>query len=302
MAKKEFSLEVISPMFLNGADTQQPEMRAASVRGQLRYWLRAIAGSETDDTKRVWERESAVFGSTGQGSAVTVRLFPQGTLNISKSDMLPHKLNERERSRQYAIQPGNRASLELITRPGVVMPDDALTVLKIWSLLGGLGKRSRRMFGAFSLIGEQMPKYDSPQELAEHIKRILTDAGCNSSTNRQIPKFPTLHPQHSWIIVCQKGFDDPESAVRSLFTDLLRSNEFRLKQETFGTANPRRSSPLIAQLRKIEDKYYPVLTALRCSTINPQIDRRIDWNHLKRFMETAASNTYYNGIHVWGGW
>ena len=75
MAVHEFTLKVVSPMFLNGAYTQQPELRAASVRGQLRYWLRAYLGAQTSDLKAIWEKESAVFGSTGQGSAVNVGVF-----------------------------------------------------------------------------------------------------------------------------------------------------------------------------------------------------------------------------------
>jgi CRISPR-associated protein Cmr1 len=51
MTINEYALTVVSPMFLNGSDTRQPELRAASVRGQLRYWLRAYLGAQTDTLK-----------------------------------------------------------------------------------------------------------------------------------------------------------------------------------------------------------------------------------------------------------
>jgi len=314
MAQLEFTLRVVSPMFLNGADTRQPEMRAASVRGQLRYWLRAILGAQTDDLDRIWERESAAFGSTGQGSAVTVRLF-SGKPQVIKAAMLPHRTDESKRSEQKAISPGQLATLQLVTRPGINMPEDVMKALKIWAFLGGLGKRSRRMFGAVQITGKDwLPSLGSPQELADQIKQALGN-GIPVAKNLyigQLPSFPTLHPQHSWIIVGTKPFEhtfetytlrrgrNEEEITRAMFVkdffdDLLRKQEFRAKERTFGSASPRRSAPLIAQVRQIGDDFYPVLTAIRSRP-----DSNIDWSHLKKFMQAATQ--YYNGIHVWGGW
>jgi len=41
MQRASFECEVITPMFLGGAD-QQPELRPASVRGALRYCARRM--------------------------------------------------------------------------------------------------------------------------------------------------------------------------------------------------------------------------------------------------------------------
>lgn len=299
MKKKTFSLEVISPMFSNGADPKSKdslEVRAASVRGQLRYWLRAIIGAKTSDLKELWEHESQVFGATDQGSKVAVRVYPI-TVNedyTRKSEMLPHKNTEHERSPSWAIQPEWKVKLELVTRHGD-LPQEALHALHVWALLGGLGKRSRRMFGAFKLSKGGAPNYDSPEALITVIRQTLEAAGCNASTAVGVPDFPTLHPKHSWIIVGKRGYEDYEEAVVSLFRDLLRNSTFRPKQDSFGRANPRRSSPLIAQLRRINGRYYPVLTALRAKP-----DRRIDWNTVRDFMNAAAQR--FNAEKVWGGW
>ncbi len=38
-------LETITPLFLTGADPRgEPELRAASIRGALRFWLLALLG------------------------------------------------------------------------------------------------------------------------------------------------------------------------------------------------------------------------------------------------------------------
>lgn len=304
MAIHEFNLTVVSPMFLNGADTRQPELRAASVRGQLRYWLRAYLGAQTDNLKEIWDTESAVFGSTGQGSAVSVRVFGIGNVSTDSYAMLPHKKNEREQSFQKAISPDTKFIIQFVSRPGVEIPLYAITAFRLWSLLGGLGKRSRRMFGAFSISGESLNQPATPAEY-----QALLEATLQAVNPRQglyppnnLPSFPTLHPSHAWIIVGRSPYATYEEAVKYLFTDLLRTPEFRgmnnQKEKTFGSGSPRRSAPLIAQVRRIGERYYPILTAIRSEP-----DSTIDWSHLKKFMETAAESKHFNAEKIiWGGW
>ena len=68
-------LEAVTPLFLGGAE-QQPELRAPSVRGALRFWLRAALGSivGTSDLTAVRDLESSVFGDTGLASPIIIRL------------------------------------------------------------------------------------------------------------------------------------------------------------------------------------------------------------------------------------
>ncbi|MBO9309039.1 MAG: type III-B CRISPR module RAMP protein Cmr1 [Chloroflexi bacterium] len=294
MDRKVYTLRVVSPMFSNGADPGALEVRATAVRGQLRYWLRAIIGAQNAELKHLWSKESEVFGTTEQGSRVAVRVYPiaVGSQYVKQSKILPHR--EHRPLPSLAIPPDWEVSLELVARKGA-LPERALHALHLWSLLGGLGKRSRRMFGAFKLSGGDAPRYNSPDELAEAIRKTLKDAGCQVNTSPDIPEFPTLHPKHSWIIVGRRGYDDYEDAVISLFRDLLRSPKFRPNQDSFGGIRPRRSSPLIAQLRQIGDKYYPVLTALRAKP-----DSKINWNVVRDFMEAATR--HFDAEKVWGGW
>jgi CRISPR type III-B/RAMP module RAMP protein Cmr1 len=75
LMKVEFRLETVTPLFLGGAD-QQPELRPASVRGALRYWLRTALGGVIGDNNLNELRclEADVFGETERGSRVVVRL------------------------------------------------------------------------------------------------------------------------------------------------------------------------------------------------------------------------------------
>ncbi|GIL14461.1 MAG: hypothetical protein BroJett038_31810 [Chloroflexota bacterium] len=302
MAQLEFKLRVVSPMFLNGADTRQPEMRAASVRGQLRYWLRAILGAQTDDLNWIWERESAVFGSTGRGSAVSVRIFGTSELEPGKFPMLPHREGTQV-SMADAIKPNQSFDLQLVTRPGINIPSDVLYALQLWSLLGGLGKRSRRMMGAIEIRPKATDtkwyeKPHTPDAFKDTLVKILSDAVHSPIKTPEIPLFPVLRPNHSWIIIGSPA-NDPKQANQEFFRELLRNSKFKPQQDVFGYAKGskrRRASPIIAQVRKIGDGYYPVITAFR----SQPLERANYSDVLRDFMQTATQ--HYNGIHVWGGW
>uniref|UniRef100_A0A831TE25 Type III-B CRISPR module RAMP protein Cmr1 n=1 Tax=Thermorudis peleae TaxID=1382356 RepID=A0A831TE25_9BACT len=68
-------LRTVTPLFLAGADPRGPaELRAASVRGALRFWLRALAGGcyGTGDAglDRLRKLETSVFGAAGGENGV----------------------------------------------------------------------------------------------------------------------------------------------------------------------------------------------------------------------------------------
>lgn len=307
MTTLDLTLTLVSPAFIYGAyqrgrgDDIRPEMRGQSVRGQLRYWLRAIIGAQSDSLSRMWERESAVFGSTGAGSVVSVRVYQRQTLNVNPNEaMLPHReYSGGNVSRQAALRAGQAFDLQIVTRPGVAIPDDALAALKVWSLLGGVGKRSRRMFGAIRIGAKDNPLwYAAPKtadDLTGLIKQTLTQSINKPATFTREPAWPTLHPKYSWVVVGREAYENSQQANAALF-NLLRG-PYREHERSFGHAmGGRRASPLHAQVRRIGTEYYPVLTALRAGPT----DRDIKWDVVARFMKDAEDR--FNGTTVWGGW
>ena len=68
MKTDTFDLELITPCFCAGADQAVAEIRPASIRGQLRWWFRALGGDAKD--------EAQIFGSaagdSGSGSSVRI--------------------------------------------------------------------------------------------------------------------------------------------------------------------------------------------------------------------------------------
>ncbi|MDW8172384.1 MAG: type III-B CRISPR module RAMP protein Cmr1 [Anaerolineae bacterium] len=307
MAKYDFTLSLVSPAFIAGTDKSKPEMRAPSIRGHLRYWYRAIRGASVDEPGDLFKQESKAFGSTEEGNKFTLLIVPKGEEEHCRVAMLPHKSNSRERSETQALKEGQLYVLSLISRPGQSVSKPVIISMAIWSLLGGLGRRSRRMFGAVHVVPkEESPAedlwYDTPKsvdELVGTIRDILhRDVKADDKLKDKIPDFPTLHPNHSWVIVGKEGYesDNFEGAVTEFFHELLRREDLRKKERSFGYAGAkRRASTIHAQLRLVNNQLYPVLTAFRSK---PEKD--IDWQHLKKFMEEAQE--YFKGETVWGGW
>lgn len=299
-------LKANGPVFLHGAEPRgATEWRAPSVRGQLRYWLRAIEGARLGgNVPAVWQAESAVFGSTGRGSAVAVRCREGDGVQHGKEKPVPHSKTFTD----SAILEGSSLKLFLSTRPGVPLPPQALNTLTTWLLLGGIGKRSRRLFGSLQVTGsksETVPddqlwwKQDtsSADKLIDaaksHFRLVMGDATAYRPI--PVPSFPLLHPQQCWVLVGRERFASAEEANRVLFTELLRKPPF-LDDSVFGyvRGSNRRASPLIAHAHRVAGDIVPILTAFRSEN-----NESLNWNRMNQFMTAAQKR--FNAETVWGG-
>lgn len=315
MASITVRLQTTGPMFLKGADPRgDPEFRAASIRGQLRFWLRAILGAETQNLTAIWEQESAIFGSTGAGSKVMVRLRPN-EIEVVQAHIVPH--HEAKSSRESAIAPDKPMELTLSTKPGVSMPTHAMDALEAWALLGGMGKRSRRVFG-----GIQFRVYDKkrvsqvavpdwfdtpPATVKDWIPTYESAlARLTSRWDQSLgePNWATLHPMHSAVVVGKETFGSAIDINKKLFS-VLRGQEFRQHEKVFGFIDgqkprQRRASPVIAQARfdREHNQYFPVVTVMVSPIEHPQLTsdyRPILSDFVKRIERE------FDGVIVHGG-
>ena len=104
--KYGFEIETVTSLLVGGSNPQQPEIRAASFRGALRFWLRALLGGVLDDgPDKIFQCESQVFGSTDYASPVAVRLEPHD-LGSDSFNPLPHKPHKQVKFRFNGFKPG----------------------------------------------------------------------------------------------------------------------------------------------------------------------------------------------------
>lgn len=195
MAWKKISYEVLTPMFIGGAEGKA-EFRIPAVRGALRFWFRAMAGPWVgNDQERVAKLEQQLFGGTrgGGGRSSAVRLRPAGSQpapapagNDSPAwarqvaYLLGQGLYRPGRLTRAFLAPGTAGEFE-------VRADEEAADLLAWTLaaldaLGGLGARVRRGFGGIRLdgIGElcaDAADWTLDEQPAKAVKRLVTGAG-----------------------------------------------------------------------------------------------------------------------------
>ncbi len=235
-------LKTVTPLFLAGAEPRgEPELRAASLRGALRFWLRALLGGVLGDKdlNALRQAESAVFGSTEMASPVVVRIThcplksePFSALASSKSGVAylffaaRGTKTERERS---AIPANERLQLKLEERVGLGKAEGevlqwAYAALWLLTHLGGLGSRSRRGAGSLQ-VTEVIEQPESlkdlppltvsaktPEELAEKLKDGLKRLRQFAGTPQTLPvtapsTFDVLHPDVCRVWVVNKEFE-----------------------------------------------------------------------------------------------
>jgi CRISPR-associated protein Cmr1 len=287
----ELTLETVTPLFLGGAE-QQPELRPASVRGALRFWLRAALGGVIGDRdlKRLAQLESSVFGETEHGSAVVVRIT-EAQVKTGNEPLLPHT----GRGSAPAIQEGS-FNLLLALRHGA--SDKVLEIATwsalLWVTLGGIGRRSRRGAGSLritrwssepaSLLSQDLSDCltagtttpADKQALANHIADLLDKARSAFTAfapttsprfSGSLPTFSILLPDTRVVVWTPPSTDlnNYKTVLTPLMNKMSRlkaslGNDF---DDAFGGIKPRRASPLHATVHRLEKEWALTLTYFR---------------------------------------
>ncbi len=148
--------EIISPMFLSGANIKNCELRPPSVKGVLRYWWRA-----THEHLRLPDlkiKEYKIFGGAGKESKQSDLFIdiPQRTLTslkLGEKFLLPHKKEEREKVPRNAFLEGSTFVINLgLKSERNIELTQVKALFLLLSVLGGLGKRTRRGMGSFRVL------------------------------------------------------------------------------------------------------------------------------------------------------
>lgn len=174
--KLTLTVKCVTPVFLGGSQARElaDSIRPASIRGQVRYWLRAMLGASInpanpdDALKELKRREGGLMGDTEAGSPVRFRVRANGPLQyVGKNSggrmMLPHRMagvpdtpqniRDRQPLPEAAFVESQSFNLILSPRPGrKAIPDEVVAATLLWLYLGGLGKRARRGFGSLQPV------------------------------------------------------------------------------------------------------------------------------------------------------
>ncbi len=199
MNTANYSIEIITPCFCSGAKAeQQAEIRAPSIRGQLRWWFRTLGGfkSLAAQGKTLRQQENEIFGNaagnSGTASRVVVRVAgnPSASLRsqtTKDSDLMDARMGSDRgyllfplRNKPRGVFDGStpaRFQLSVQWRGSSEQWIDIQSLVTVFGHLGSLGFRSRRAMGALAF---EIGAYD----LASALGRFTTS---NRLILRQLP-------------------------------------------------------------------------------------------------------------------
>lgn len=163
---RHYHCKLVTPMYGGGikageVDTKMP-IRAASIRGHLRFWWR-IAYGPFSSSEEMFKREAAIWGGIGydgpKASKVDISVF----LPAIDAAKLASSEAEGHPAIKYAfgpatingavdwLMPGYEFQLRLRIPSDDEIAGQILEALRWWACFGGVGARTRRGFGAIHL-------------------------------------------------------------------------------------------------------------------------------------------------------
>jgi len=180
MKKITFEIETITPMFLSGANQSKAELRAASIKGLLRFWWRALQAES--DLNELRKKEAKIFGSSEEGvggSSFSIRVTYNDELRCSTDDLPKHNITVTSKSRGQSfpvnileylaygpctynkdkkrnvivreyIEPGFNFTIRINIVTEAFM-EEILQTMLVFDLFGGIGSKSRNGYGSFCI-------------------------------------------------------------------------------------------------------------------------------------------------------
>ena len=316
MAQLRLTVQTITPLLMYGADNKddrtndsiraKPELRASSIRGVLRYWLRAVLGGYLTDVSRVYDAESAILGSTDKGSKVQVRVQLNRTLQMQdRLTVLP------QQTRGYSLThtgfaPDGEFRITLSTHPldnsdVLDAGSDLLKAVFLMTHFSGLGKRSRRGSGNLRVLDARGYEGDLPlailPEDRDELAQYLADVSNyimphqRASSNTDTPKFPVFTSDTTVVLVGQSVHLTYEDAFKELW-DV--SGPYHHEGGIFGDVRPRRASAIHMRVAATRVGYVAQQTILYSGNGA--------WSQMQDYIKHCKLHGFDDIYGTWGHW
>ncbi len=242
-----FECEVITPMFLAGADGITPELRAPSIKGALRFWWRAMNGHK--DLKTLQEEETKIFGGTsgdsGQRSNVLIRVscddfkpsYEMPTYNIKTYDGKYRNINvlfylayghteykkiegRGQTVLSHAFIPP-KTKFRVTLKVSDELKKDMIEAFVAVSQFSGIGSKSRNGFGCFSInqiLDSANKKLEKPIISLKSFAEI--DLASFTAFSKATELYETIEDEIDW-----EGYNNWHSALGAIGASYQGSRE-----------------------------------------------------------------------------
>ena len=274
--------KVTTPILAHGADGSTPELRTASIKGGLRYWYRAINCHL--DLQDLYEAEGKLFGNTSKKSILHIKVnLDKSADNISKFEVLPHwSLKNRNSFRVSGISPQTTFTVKLRAPNEYI--EKIISLFEIYSLLGGIGKRSRRGMGSFMVteIEGINQSLERDKDLANYLhQKIHSLSPYFSHSNNKISNTysgsKAFYPWIKSIEFSQNGFKHAKDLIikiGSTTSQFKKQNTSKYEASMGHASRGRFASPIYVSTIYKNGLHYPIITTL--NTVPDKEKNKID--------------------------
>jgi len=226
MYELSFKIDVITPMFISGADNITPELRPPSIKGLLRFWWRAMQSGNAN----LRDDETEIFGSTTQRSKINIRLLKKKIYTEKKRHQngLKYLFFSMDMQNRAYIKPNSQFVLRLTSSCKKALKKAGAS---FWlaSYFGGLGSRSRRGAGNWAIrevwgeVSYELPPFviTTENNIASYItfiergldeiRRIL-----KGRYSDNLPNYTALHPKYTKIYIVDEEFFTWQEALEEI--------------------------------------------------------------------------------------
>jgi CRISPR-associated protein Cmr1 len=262
--KIDYDVEVITPMFLGGADAKGAELRIPPFKGMLRYCWRAIYVNlvkNNNDFSMLKSEESKLFGDAGEyaGKSNVIISVDYNNIQIGSFNPLPHKVNNKFQFK--GIKPGQQFTITLSAQEKIHK------LFELVTFLSGFGKRSRRGFGSIKIKRvndkEYIDDFSDVNKILELIKSVNDIYQLDNVDNEKIVVRQSYNANYPFLKSIQLGKDC------NTYDELLKkigeaSHNHNSDYTGFAKGQKRLASPLyISTIKTTEsEKYKPIISTL----------------------------------------
>jgi len=249
--EREFECEIVTPMFLHGADPQRAELRVPSIKGALRFWWRAIYGS--CNIQKMYEEESGLFGNTSTKSCVKICIIENNLSSPSQDKISKTTFNIYEylaygyRVKDTIKQHIDKGSFKIRVSYPKSQEGEISNALQCLFSYSGLGSKSRNGFGSIQCKDQNMTVLNfNDLPFTKELKPFTA-----FSENARL--FISNKKHTTW----QNALSEIGEAYKNAKFELKQSNKDRsLIGKPFKTDTSRHSKPYFMHIHRTGDTTY----------------------------------------------
>jgi CRISPR-associated protein Cmr1 len=256
-----FTCKTISTMFLVGADGNSPELRAPAFKAAMRYWWRAMNADKIKRESEKWnyeclkKAEVELFGGasdneqnkkTSKRSSIIIQIPNIDDIASLYEGLCAHNPS---RGKGWGIKKGTEFKVILRFRKEH-KEGFWKTMFILTSLLGGVGKRSRRGSGSYAITHIDDEKYTPTQDINEVCKLLNTINPKFTVNNNKIVSNFGKTPDYPYIKDINIGKPDSNIMIRVGNTThrLKKSDAMNYEKSLGHVTRGRLASPVYVSL------------------------------------------------------